>query len=108
MIFSLQALLLRIRLLKRMLNGMLRFRRLRLVTISKHAVERLRERLPNTKDWSEEVLLRRVRDALDTAVVQDLKADGSIVWLGKIKSTAAYSIPLFLVERNEVIVSVYT
>ena len=77
------------------------------MTVSKHAIERLRERFSFTKDWSEEVAVYRIVDAFKQASMEDCKSDGSVVWIGLMQRSVVSTIWVRMVVREGTIVSVY-
>lgn len=77
------------------------------MVVSKHAIERLHERFPFTKDWSEEIAVCRIADAFKRASMEDCKSDGSVVWIGLMRRSITSTVWLKMVVREETIVSVY-
>ena len=75
--------------------------------ISVHAIERMRERFPKTSNWSEEILIRRVRDAAETGTVEDIRADGAEVIRCVLKTSVVSTTQIRVAVRDDTIVSIY-
>lgn len=75
--------------------------------ISKHAVERLRERFPRAEQWSDEVLRKRISDAYDKRVLTDIKVEGSLVYETSLRISAKDETPIRFAMREDVIVTIF-
>lgn len=77
------------------------------MTVSGHALERLVERYPATRTWSQNTKILRILSVLDNAYFMGTK-DGSMLYQGEMKLSLIKKVSITLAVKGDTVTTVMT